>query len=75
MAEEKDLKLSQGAMTRLHKNFDLVVGNKDFGNGRYVRNLFEKTIQNQAMRLSCQPNITADELSMLKAGDLPTNKQ
>ena len=47
---------------------------KNFGNGRYVRNLFEKTIQNQAMRLSCQPNITAEELSKLKAEDLPTNK-
>ena len=48
---------------------------KNFGNGRYVRNLFEKTIQNQAMRLSCQPNITAEELSKLKAEDLPTNKK
>ena len=48
---------------------------KNFGNGRYVRNLFEKTIQNQAMRLSCQPNITVDELSKLKAEDLPINKK
>jgi type VII secretion ATPase EccA len=48
---------------------------KNFGNGRYVRNLFEKTIQNQAMRLSYQPNITAEELSKLKAEDLPTNKK
>ena len=47
---------------------------KNFGNGRYVRNLFEKTIQNQAMRLSCQPNITAEDLSKLKAEDLPINK-
>lgn len=47
---------------------------KNFGNGRYVRNLFEKTIQNQAMRLSCQPNITVEELSILKAEDLPRNK-
>ena len=48
---------------------------KNFGNGRYVRNLFEKTIQNQAIRLSCQPNITAEELSKLKAEDLPTSKK
>lgn len=45
---------------------------KNFGNARFVRNLFEKTIQNQAMRLSCQPNITTEELSELKAEDLPT---
>lgn len=44
---------------------------KNFGNGRYVRNLFEKTIQNQATRLSCKPNITTEELSMLTAEDLP----
>ena len=44
---------------------------KNFGNGRYVRNLFEKTIQNQATRLSCQPNITVEDLSKLKAEDLP----
>lgn len=47
---------------------------KNFGNGRYVRNLFEKTIQNQAIRLSCQPSITTKELSTLKAEDLPANK-
>ena len=60
----------------LNKILTFAVDHKDknFGNGRYVRNLFEKTIQNQAMRLSSQPNITASELSMLKAEDLPTNK-
>ncbi len=47
---------------------------KNFGNGRYVRNLFEKTIQNQAMRLSSKPDITAKELSLLTADDLPKNK-
>lgn len=55
-------------------NFAVEHKDKNFGNGRYVRNLFEKTIQNQAIRLSCQPNITAEELSKLKAEDLPTNK-
>lgn len=55
-------------------NFAVEHKDKNFGNGRYVRNLFEKTIQKQAIRLSCQPNITAEELSKLKAEDLPTNK-
>lgn len=45
---------------------------KNFGNARFVRNLFEKSIQNQATRLSSQSNITEDVLSMLKAEDLPT---
>ena len=41
--------------------------NKNFGNGRYVRNLFEKTIQNQAMRLASRPNVSVDELALLIA--------
>lgn len=55
-------------------NFAVEHKGKNFGNGRYVRNLFEKTIQNQAMRLSSKPNITAEELSLLTADDLPKNK-
>lgn len=47
---------------------------KNFGNGRYVRNLFEKTILNQAMRLSHQSNLTTEELSTLKAEDLLIKK-
>ena len=54
-------------------NYAVEHKDKNFGNGRYVRNLFEKTIQNQAIRLSCQPNITAEELSKLKAEDLLGN--
>lgn len=45
---------------------------KNFGNARFVRNLFEKSIQNQATRLSAEPNITEEVLSMIKAEDLPT---
>lgn len=44
---------------------------KNFGNARFVRNLFEKSIQNQATRLSSEPNITEEVLSMLKVEDLP----
>jgi len=55
-------------------NFAVEHKDKNFGNGRFVRNLFEKTIQNQASRLSRQPKITTEELSTLTAEDLPTNK-
>jgi hypothetical protein len=44
---------------------------KNFGNARFVRNLFEKSIQNQAMRLSSQQNITEEILSKITAEDLP----
>ena len=49
----------------------IVHKDKNFGNARFVRNIFEKSIQNQAMRLSSEPNITEAVLSMLKAEDLP----
>lgn len=69
--------LDEEGQTLLDQILTFAIEHKDknFGNGRYVRNLFERTIQNQAMRLSCQPNITAEELSKLKAEDLPTNKK
>lgn len=60
---------------RLSEILDYAVEHKDknFGNGRYVRNLFERTIQNQAIRLSCKASVTAEELSSLKAVDLKDN--
>lgn len=69
--------LDEEGQTLLDQILTFAIEHKDknFGNGRYVRNLFEKTIQNQAIRLSCQPNITAEELSKLKAEDLPINKK
>lgn len=74
--EKNQYKLSDEGKALLSEilNFAIEHKSKNFGNGRYVRNLFEKTIQNQAMRLSSKPNITAEELSLLTAEDLPKNK-
>lgn len=60
-------------MIKLEKLMSTAIANKDknFGNARFVRNLFEKSIQNQAMRLSSQPNITEEILSTLIAEDFP----
>lgn len=41
-----------------------------FGNGRYVRNLFEKAIQRQAVRLSTVAPLTAEMLAELTLHDL-----
>ena len=50
----------------------IAVQNKDssFGNARYVRNLFEKAIQRQAVRLSTVAPITTEMLSELTLHDL-----
>lgn len=67
--------LGEEGQSSLIQILNSAVENKDknFDNGRYVRNLFEKAIQNQAVRLSCQSKITAQELSELKPEDLPLN--
>ena len=43
---------------------------KNFGNGRFVRNLFEKAIQRQAVRLSTEPHLTTEMLAELTLHDL-----
>ncbi len=51
---------------------ELAVKNKDrnFGNARYVRNLFESAIQRQAVRLSSVAPVTTEMLSELTLHDL-----
>lgn len=43
---------------------------KNFGNGRFVRNLFERAIQRQAVRLSSVAPLTKEMLSQLTLHDL-----
>ncbi|MBR0499221.1 MAG: AAA family ATPase [Paludibacteraceae bacterium] len=70
--ENNQYHLDVEGQTRLEWILKEAVDNKikNFGNGRYVRNLFEKTIQKQAMRLSCLPNVSVEDLSKLKAEDI-----
>lgn len=72
-AKKNQYFLDNEAMIKLEKLMSTAIANKDknFGNARFVRNLFEKSIQNQAMRLSSQPNITEEILSTLIAEDFP----
>ena len=43
---------------------------KDFGNARYVRNLFERTIKAQAVRLAAQPEADKSQLALITAEDI-----
>lgn len=43
---------------------------RNFGNGRYVRNLFENAVQRQALRLSAVAPLTAEMLEELTLEDL-----
>jgi hypothetical protein len=53
------------AMAYLTKNRD-----KNFGNARYVRNLFEKAVETQARRLAADPEHTEDMLRILELSDI-----
>ncbi len=74
-AKKNQYTLDEEALRGLDEMMSSSIDHKDknFGNARFVRNLFERSIQNQATRLSSQSNITEDVLSMLKAEDLPNS--
>lgn len=71
-----DYVLNESAEECLLDLFNTSVGNKDkrFGNARYVRNVFEKTLQLQATRLASIPKITKEVLKIITAEDIPTEK-
>ena len=73
IVEKNQYLLDEEGQSLLEQILKNAIDHKDkkFGNGRYVRNLFEKSILNQAIRLSSQPKVTTEELSKLKAEDLP----
>lgn len=45
--------------------------NKSFGNGRFARNIFEKTIEKQANRIASLPILTKEILITISIDDLP----
>ena len=71
--EKFDYKLQNEASAALGEYFKDAVTNKDanFGNARFVRNIFEKTLEKQANRLSTDPDLDKDELTLILKEDLP----
>lgn len=65
--------LSDEAAVTLAKFFEDAVAHKDknFGNARFVRNIFEKTLERQANRLASVCNLTSEKLSLIEVEDLP----
>ena len=64
--------LAPDAEEFLIERFEYAVAHKDrnFGNARYARNVFEKSIQSQANRLAGQSNLSKMELTELTIDDL-----
>ena len=71
--KKHDYTINQKAQEMLKKLFEDAIENKDenFGNARYVRNIFEKTLENQAMRLASLTNLSREILSEINEMDIP----
>lgn len=70
---ENDFHFGIGAKEALQRHLNDVVVNKgaNFGNGRLVRNLFEKTIVKQSNRLAHKVYLTEEILTQITVDDLP----
>ena len=70
--EKLDYKLTETAELKLREKFEdaYSIRNKSFGNGRYARNIFEKTLEKQANRISKESNITKEILITIEEYDI-----
>ena len=71
-AEKYEYVLTDKAQVKLREVIrkELAKNDPKFGNGRYVRNLFEKTIEHQSNRLACVSEITPEILSTITEVDI-----
>ena len=68
--KEKGYELSQKAKVKLEAILSEARKDAQFGNGRYVRNVFEKAVNNQALRLSNDANLTKEQLITITDEDI-----
>jgi len=74
--KQNDYVISRDAANALLKIFESIHARADdsFANGRTVRNIFEKTIQNQANRLAKNNNLTGESMRVLTLADIVERK-
>lgn len=71
-AQHLDYQLNSEAINKVHEKFHEAIAHKDrtFGNARFVRNFFEKVMENQAIRLSKEGNLSKESLQMIVKEDV-----
>ncbi|NJR66159.1 MAG: AAA family ATPase [Leptolyngbyaceae cyanobacterium CRU_2_3] len=74
MAGKSHFKLTPATQDKLRQLLETLYANRDknFGNARLVRNLFEKSIERQANRLAVLSDFTDELLTTLIPDDIPT---
>ena len=72
VCNQNDYLISEKAELYLHQLFKKVVLSRDehFGNGRYIRNLFEKAIESNASRISKKTDIKIEDLKTITEVDI-----
>ena len=72
ISRKNGMKIDKDAYGKLERAFDIARGDIDFGNGRYVRNIFEQAKMNQASRLLEKDfeTITAEDITTITADDI-----
>ena len=72
ISKKNGMKIDTDALDKLEKVFDIAKADEDFGNGRYVRNIFEQAKMNQASRLLEKDfdAITTDDVITITAEDI-----
>lgn len=70
-----DYSISDTVVEKLKAFFNDTIENKDknFGNARFVRNFFEKALENQANRLAREGNLTIEKLTEISVEDINVN--
>ena len=73
-AKGSQYRLGKGTEEALRKLMEDAVAHKDkhFGNGRFARNMFEKAIERQALRLASVGELTKEALQELLPEDIAT---
>ncbi len=71
LCRKQRYQLTPAAEKRLNEIIDSVPRTKGFGNGRYVRNLFEATIARQSTRVIQLTEPTDEQLMTFEEADLP----
>jgi AAA+ superfamily predicted ATPase len=68
-----EYKLTNAAQIKLKMLFENAYKNreKSFGNGRFARNIFEKTLERQANRIAALGNLDKEVLMTIDAEDIP----
>ena len=72
-ATASDFHPTDGCINRVREILRATPRDKGFGNGRFVRNLFEAAVSHQAWRLRDDHELTEREMRRLRADDLPTD--